>query len=152
MIVLSPIEEIEIVEVYDRGIANQERIMLKVKQTVEIAQFAVVVGLFNPTQPMPIAQPLVDQFFWFGDGVVNAGEYIFVYTGPGTPRKATLAGKPEAVAYVLHWGRTSTLFANSLFVPVILKFGGIQICQPPRDTVQLALPDLNGRKQDVPHA
>lgn len=142
MIVLSPIEEIELVDVYDRGVANQERILLRVKRTVEIAQFGIFVGLVNPMVAMTATQPLADHFFWFGDGVANTGEFIFVYTGPGTPRKTTLNARSD-VAYVLHWGRASTLFASSLFVPVVVRLGGIIIGKPPQNTLQRALPNSN---------
>lgn len=135
MIVLPHIDDLELLGVFDRGIANRERIVVRAKKATEMAQYGIIVG-YNPMGPGTVSRPYNDYFFWFGDGIVQRNETVFVYTGAGDPRKTTIEGTDE-VAYVVHWGQPSTLFADSRNVPIIVALSQILVPGPPTNELQL---------------
>jgi hypothetical protein len=136
VIVLANVSELTLLGVADRGIANKERVILRANQDVDMSPFALLAGLNlgaagrdNPTQP------LNDHFFWFGDAVIDKGDFILVYSGQGDSVKTTLEGSDDP-AYVLHWNKPTTLFARTLVVPVLVRIGAFSIVQPPADQPQ----------------
>src|SRR5687767_1786851 len=99
--ILLPITELSIVGVFDRGVPNNERIVLSANQDVNMGQYGLMLGIRG--QP-GWGTPIPDNLFWFGDGLASKNDLIFVYTGPGEPRASELP-MLKAKAYVLHWGR-----------------------------------------------
>ena len=126
MIVLPDVTALELTGVLDRGVANAERVVIRVRATTEMAQYCLVAGWSPPGAARPTGIPFNDNFFWFGDGTVNPGDTIFVFTGLGQPRRTTVAGTQD-VAYVVHWGRTTTLFANSNITPLLIRISEFSI-------------------------
>lgn len=135
MITLPDIDTLALVGVFDRGVPNMERVVIRALRATEMAQYAVIVG-WNPLGPGTPARPLNNLYFWFGDGLVHTNETIFLYTGQGEPRKTTLAGTSDT-AYVVHWGMETTLFADTRFVPIIMAMGQILIANPPQNLPQV---------------
>jgi len=131
--IVGTITELEIFQVYDRGIVNKECIGIRVNETVNLGQFGVMVGV---TGNVMGATPVRDFMFWFGDGVIQAGDFIFVYTGPGSAKWWRAEGKAYTV-YSLHWGRNTTILANPQVVPFLFKVEAVQIPQPPRQLPEL---------------
>jgi len=128
------ITELVVVDVLDRGVPNQERVLLRVNEQVNLGLYGLLIGL-------PVgggfAFPIRDNFFWFGDGLVNAGDFIFVYTGPGEARANKLPNTEENV-YSIHWGRKETVFANETLIPILFRFDGVNM-----PGVPLFLPDAD---------
>ena len=135
MIFLPNIDALILAGVFDRGIPNKERIMIRVLKSTEMAQYGVLLGWNIEGQGAP-TQPYNDNFYWFGDGVVQPNDTIFLYTGAGEPRKTTVEGTGTP-AYVLHWGRPFTLFADSSIVPMVVCFGHMLIEKPAPNAPQL---------------
>ena len=106
---------------FDRGIPDSERIVLQAQQAVNLGQFGLLIGVQTGEH---LAVPLPDNFFWLGDGFLGAGEWLFVYTGPGEPRATTFPNRPERV-YIVHWGRQQTIFNHSNIVPVLFRMDGV---------------------------
>ena len=141
MMVFPPVNELELVGVFDRGVPNLERIALRSRQHVDMSQFAILAGLYTTNGlTLQALLPANDHFFWFGNAFAEKDEWIFVYTGSGMPKKTTLEGT-NITAYVLHWNKPTTLFADSRMVPALLRAGGILIARPPLNQPQLALTD-----------
>lgn len=138
--IVADLTEFQLYPVADRGIPNTERIPILVREHTEIGQFGIMVGLSGQGG---FANPIQDNLFWFGDGVVKPGDWILVYTGSGTPQKFDWSTPPGSTVYVVHWGRQNTMFANSQIVPVLFKTGSVQIDQPPGDLPQVGGPGLN---------
>lgn len=136
MIWLPNIDTLTLVGVFDRGVPNRERIVLRALQSVEMAQYGIIVG-WNDAGPDGPIRPFNDLFYWFGDGVVQPNETIFVYTGKGEARKTTVEGS-NAPAYAVHWGKANTMFADSRVVPAIISMGQILVAKPPANAPQLA--------------
>ncbi len=133
--IVADLPELELYAVADRGLPNSERIQILVRESTEMGQFGLMVGNSGPSG---FAMPLRDNLFWFGDGIVNLGDWIFVYTGNGTPRIDEWSSPPGSKIYTVHWGRNKTMFANSNIVPVLFKTGAVQVDLPPSDLPQLS--------------
>jgi hypothetical protein len=102
--------------VFDRGIPNQERIVLRAQIPVNLAAFALILTV----QQNNSAIPLADQFFWFGDIVLEANTWIFIYTGCGSSRITTTSITNEP-AYVLHWNRGNVIFHQESLHPTLIR-------------------------------
>lgn len=138
MIFLPLVQELELVGVFDRGVPNSERVVIRAKQATEMSQYGVFLGWNAGTDGRTIGIPLNDQFFWFGDGLLNADETIFLYTGQGEPRRTVVAGTQKS-AVVIHWNRPTTLFAHSNIVPILFRLSEATIGQPMVNVPQLPL-------------
>lgn len=130
-LIIGDITELRVVGAFDRGMPNQERIVIRVNDIVNMAQFALLLGI---RQQLGVAVPIRDNFFWFGDGVVSRGDWIFVYTGPGEGRMNDLPGTTEKL-YTVHWGRNQTVLNSAEIVPLLIRLDAVQI-----PTEQQALP------------
>jgi hypothetical protein len=124
MIILEHLEEITVQDVIDRGIANKERIALRVNTSVNLGRYGLLIGIRGSTDGE--AWPINDNFFWFGEGIVMPGDWIFVYTGPGQPRKDKLPNT-EQYLYTLHWGKKTTVFADMNLVPILFRMDGVRV-------------------------
>lgn len=124
--ILDQIEEITIQEVIDRGVANKERIALRVNMSVNMGRYGLLVGVHGSSEA---AWPINDNFFWFGEGIVAPGDWIFVYTGPGQPRKDKLPNAEQHL-YTVHWGRKTTVFADANIVPILFRMDAVRIVLP----------------------
>jgi len=132
---LSPIPELQLLGVYDRGKANLERVVLRAQITIDVVQYALLVGTVAVTPEARFIYPARDVLFYFGSGIVKAGEWMIVYTGPGAGLTTTMGNSNETV-YVVHWGRPNTLFADSRISPALVRFDSIDIMAPPENEPQ----------------
>jgi len=131
--IVANLTELELYPVMERGAPNRERIVIFVKETTNMGQFGIMIGHASGGN---LAIPYQDNLFWFGDGVVNKGDWIFLYTGKGTPR----IDKWEATSgnlYSIHWGRNATVFANSNIVPILFRVDAVNVGSPPGNLPQL---------------
>ena len=74
------------ISVADRGVPNRERIAIFVEETTNMGQYGVMVGHSAVDRT---AIPYQDNLFWFGDGIVNKGDWILLYTGKGKIGRAS---------------------------------------------------------------
>lgn len=133
-----PIIELTIIIVADAGVPNQERVVLRPTESVNLGQFGVTVGIRNSDNPNLIL-PLTDHFFWFPNLVVETPSWLFLYTGKGSYEETTRVGTSET-AHVFHWGREITLFNYFELVPVVFRHSAILIGpNPDRPTLESGL-------------
>lgn len=97
--ILRTIDEITLEGVYDRGAPNAERIAYRAQRQVDLGEYIVCLAA---TMPDGTVAPLPDQMLWLGAEQVDAGHWIFVYTGAGNRRATRTTGGEPAV--VIHWG------------------------------------------------
>jgi len=117
---LRTIDEIALMGVFEAGIPNQERIAYRAQRQVNLAEYIVCLAA---THPDGTVAPLTDHMLWLGGEHVDAGHWIFVYTGPGERRATkTLTGEP---AIVIHWGYRQTILSDQRIVPAMFHLGGI---------------------------
>lgn len=124
--ILPSITELLLVGVYERGIPNKERIVFRAASAVEMGRFGIFLGVKTaPGQALPIR----DNFFWFGNGFVNMGDWVFVYTGPGTPRVAQLPNANEKL-YTVFWGRNQVILHEPNVVPILVRMDAVTVDNP----------------------
>lgn len=131
--IVTDLQELQIYPVADRGVPNRERIAIYIKETTNMGQYGVMVGYSTHVNG---AVPYQDNLFWFGDGIVNAGDWLLLYTGKGTPKTEewdATGGK----LYSIHWGREATIFANTNIVPILFRVDAVDVATPPVDLPQL---------------
>lgn len=122
--ILEQITELSIIDVLDRGVPNKECIAIHVETPLNMAQYGLMLGASIAYDGM--ATPIRDIFFWFGEGAVKKGDWIFVYTGSGTPTTSPTSDNLSS-RYTLYWNRPYTLFHNSNLVPVLFRMDGVQV-------------------------
>lgn len=132
--IVNTIEELSLYPVEKRGIPNGERIPIYVKETLNIGCYGIMVGSKGVDNTV---NPFQDNLFWFGDAVLNKGDWIMLYTGKGDPKADDWKEYPGAKIYSIHWGRSSTMFANTSIVPVLFKVDAVNVGIGPIDVPQL---------------
>jgi hypothetical protein len=121
MIQVPQIDELTFEGVYGRGIPNEERIVLRPKRRIVLAEYILCLGLKMPAGVVPLR----DNMFWFGEEITVEPPYrIFVYTGPGVRRFTTTKGSSEP-ALVLHWGKPGVVLESPLIEPVLFYIGSM---------------------------
>ncbi|TMU22858.1 hypothetical protein E0L35_15445 [Halomonas sp. ATBC28] len=132
--IFSGLSQLVLYPVVNRGIPNAERIPIYVQEPTNIGQFGVMAG---PSEQDGFAKPFKDNLYWFSDGWVKSGDWIFLYTGSGAPKTEDIIGSKESKIYTVHWGKTQTMFANSTIVPIVFRIDAVQVGQKPGDLPQL---------------
>jgi hypothetical protein len=135
MTLLNQITALKIATVGERGKPNQEYVAIHVLEDVNMATFHLILGVEStPGQ----ASPINDCMFRFGEGFVRAGDWIFVFTGGGTTGKERSTDDTFDI-YTLYWGRSTTLFADSQVVPMIIEISAVEVAHSPRNQAQRAI-------------
>lgn len=132
--ILTTFTELLLYPVVDRGVPNTERIPILVQEQTDMGRFGIMAGF---TDQNGLTMPFKDNLYWFGDGLVNPGDWMLIYTGSGTPRTDNWHTPPGSKIYTIHWGRLQTMFANSNVVPILFRTDFAQIGQPQGDLPQL---------------
>jgi len=121
------VPDLKIISVLDRGQPNLERVAIRVVNETDMTPYGLLVGLRNEGVR---AWPLNDNFLWFGNGIVQENDWIFAYTGPGTPRKDELPSSGSHL-YTVHWGRKKTMFNSPEVVPILFRIDATDILIDP---------------------
>lgn len=127
---LPQIDELRLLGVFDPGIPNKERVVLKAKQSLDIGWYALI--LSSQTGRPGVATPIRDSMFWFGSGTIAAGDWLFLYTGPGTNTKIPSSDGKNTL-YIQFWGKKQTIFHNKQIVPVLWRLNGVSVERNPME-------------------
>jgi hypothetical protein len=134
--IVNDINELSIICILDRGIANKEAIAISVNEDVDLGQYGIMLGLYDHSNR---ARPFQDSMFWFGDGMVTKGDWLFINTGEGDPRKTESADHLNNV-FSLYWNKAATVFANSNVVPILFRVDAVDVLSPPENVPHIAEP------------
>lgn len=134
--IVNDITELSIVDVLGRGVPNEESIALRVKERVNLGQYGIMLGVHSHSR---LARPLQDSLFWFGDGMVDEGDWIFVNTGDGESRVTKSTDQLNSI-FSVFWNKASTVFANSNVVPILFRVDAVDILEPPANVPQITGP------------
>jgi len=118
-----PIYELELLGVFDARIPFKERIVLKATVRVDISSFAVAAGYRTSSQT---AIPMRDHFMWLGNQILEAGDWLFLYTSTGNGSVNPIPNSNNKL-YIGHWQREHTVFNSPLIVPLLFRLGGLII-------------------------
>lgn len=122
MALLPTISELTLVGVADRGVPNKERIVLRPMETVNVGEFALVVGVVSAEEGGFV--PLPDMFFWPGNIEISPPSWLYVYTAPGTYNVSKITSTNHPV-HVCHWGKKQVVFTHDSIQPALIRLGGI---------------------------
>lgn len=120
MYILPPVHELTFVGLFDAGVPNRERLVLRPTEPLNLAGFALVVSAVGDGG----VTPLPDQFFWFGERWVVPPAWIVVFTGPGAFREGAHQETGEPVLE-LHWGRRNVFLSDPRLAVSLLRIGAI---------------------------
>ena len=120
MHILSPVHELAIIGAYDVGVPNRERVVLRPTESLNLAEFALILT----TQIEGGLRPLADQFFWFGEKWVAPPAWIVIFTGPGSYREGAHESTGEPVLE-LHWGRPTAVLHLPDVVVALIRIGAL---------------------------
>lgn len=118
-----PLFELSLFGVYDPGVPNVERVVVRANAQVNMGQYALIVGMRAHGQDV---FPFRDNFFWFGTGMVQPGDWIFVFTGPGEARVTQVPNSQEKI-YSVHWGRPKIMFNHYDIIPSLIRLDAFQL-------------------------
>ena len=104
---------LQIIGVRDAGEPNKERVVIRALEACDTENYFV--GLAIKGQRGRYF-PLNDNFFWFGNGFLRPGDWVFLYTGGGESRVHEVPNQPSRI-YTVHWNRPNVLFASGEVVP-----------------------------------
>jgi hypothetical protein len=119
--IFPPPSELSMLGVLDAGVPNQERIILRPTEEVNLAQFGVLVGVRIDSGDLI---PLHDNFYWFGEIQIPAPSWIVLATGKGEP-KVTHHPNTGHPIYWFYWGKTATIFNGPIIIPIVFQIGAI---------------------------
>ncbi|WP_295487713.1 hypothetical protein [uncultured Pseudomonas sp.] len=126
------VEALKIFEVQNAGVANEECVLIQVLQSCDLAEYALILTM--PTidgHPVPVK----DHFLWFGQGFVNQGDWVFVYTASGSTKITPIDGLSTLGLMnrliSIHWGKDHTIFQNRALSPVLIKIGAVGVLPEP---------------------
>lgn len=138
MIVQPP--DLDIFGVYDRGVANKERIVLRVNRPVDLSQHFLFLGVRGPMNS-EVVFPIPDQFIWLGNGILDAPSWVFLYTGKGTPTVTRETNTNQPLQY-LYWNKTQVALNHPDIIPVLIHSDQLLIGNKPNQSIE----DLNKPK------
>jgi hypothetical protein len=106
-----------IIEIYDRGVANKERLHMSVSVESNLAFYAVLASAYGPNRQTVLAGSRLA--YWFNPYIVKPGDWVILYTGPGpyTTAKRTDGG----TNHFFYWGLPETVWHNPESCAVLLE-------------------------------
>lgn len=131
--IVGDITELTLMAVLERGTPNKECIAIQVNESINAGQYGIMLGIYTGSK---MAKPIQDNLFWFGDGFVESGDWIFIYTGEGEPIMSKTQDEQNHI-YSLFWGKQATIFANTNIVPILFRIDAVDVLTPPENVAQI---------------
>lgn len=129
----SSLPDIQIFGVYDRGVPNLERIVLRVNRTTNLAYYFLVLGYRGPVGADTVI-PIPDQSLWLGSTYIEAPSWVFIYTGSGNSGISQEKQTKEPL-HSLYWNRPQVILTHDDIVPALMHVDFVQIGNKPNLTL-----------------
>ena len=120
MYILPPVHELSVVGIFDPGIPNRERIVLRPTQPLNLAAFALILSATAPEGVTPIP----NQFLWLGERWLSPPAWIVVFTGPGRFQEGAHQTTGEPVLE-LHWGQPGVVLGRPGVAVSVIRIGAL---------------------------
>lgn len=131
--IVADLTELTVMAILERGVPNEECIAIQANERINLGQYGIMLGVYAQLNS---AIPLKDNLFWFGDGFIEKGDWLFIYTGIGEPRKSTPEDE-DINLYTIFWGKSKTVFANTNIVPLLFRVDAVDVISPPENRPQI---------------
>lgn len=139
--------ELSVLGVFDPGIPNRERLIIRPTEAVNLGDYAVGTGIIHDQDPN-LVYPIRDSILWLPGFQIEPPAWIFVYTGEGNFKETTV-GERKDRALVVHWSRERTIFNHREIVPVLYKLSGMLIGPCPQKPPLPKAPQLPPPPKDL---
>ena len=106
--------KVQIQSVADRGDLSRERLVMRVRQDVDIGDFILIRTGFEDDE----VTTDVSNAFWFPYQRLRAGDLVVVYSKQGIDRRKQLDDGHKA--YFFYWHQDSSLWNDEHVAPVLL--------------------------------
>lgn len=130
---------IELFGVYDRGVPNEERIVLRVNAATSLKDYFLVLGYTDGKAGNSI-WPANDNFLWLTDINMDVPSWVFVYTGKGKPG-ISIEKVTNQPLQTLYWNKENVVLDNPNINPALASFGLIEIGNKENKTI-VTTPEL----------
>src|SRR5690349_18784566 len=107
--IFPPIFELSMVGIFDAGVPNQERLVIRPTERVNLAQFGVVLCVQFSNQPLFVVN---DNLFWFSGVEVAPPAWIVLFTCEGAYQIASHPKTGHPV-HMFYWERKQTIFTSN---------------------------------------
>jgi len=107
---------IQIRSVADKGVAKQERLVLRVLVDSDLGDYVMLQTGFNEKTKHVTAH--VYHAFWFPDKIVAAGDLVVLYTKDGNNSEKQIEG--GKITHFFYWGLTGAIWASQSKASVLL--------------------------------
>lgn len=105
---------VQIQYVADRGDLSSERLVMRVRQDVDIGNFMLLRTGFEDDE----VTTEVSNAFWFPDKRLRAGDLVVVYSKRGRDKRRQIDNGRRA--YFFYWDQDSSLWDDDHVAPVLL--------------------------------
>ena len=126
---------LEVFGVYDRGVPNRERIVLRANRPIELTRYALLLGVEGRDQSFI---PLRDEFLWLGTQFIATPGWVFVYTGDGQGGVSQETFTKDPI-YMLFWQKPSVILDDHRLIPTLVSFGDVEIGNNPPKSMSVLL-------------
>lgn len=113
--------KVEIVRIVDRGIANKERLHMKVLADTNLTYYAIFSTEYATPTSVSSRPKLA---FWFADMPVKAGDQVVLYTGSGQQKSER--NSSGFTNHFFYWGQQITLWNKRGDCAVLLEISSWQ--------------------------
>lgn len=139
--------------VADRGVPNKERILIFAYEDVDLAGCGIMLGRQADAHQ---TVPMQDNLLWLGGGFLGKGDWLFVYTCPGTSSVTSIGEREKLIS--VYWGKTKTVLHAPEITPIVFRVGEANVLpapMPPEPREQLGYSDIevslaNSLKKKIP--
>lgn len=128
--IVADVTDLTVTNVLSRGEPNSECVVIRANNAVNLGQYGIMLGGYTGVQS---AIPYFDNLYWFGDGFINANDWMFVYTGAGTVGMTRSVDNLNDI-YSLFWGKPTTIFDDPIVVPILFRTDAVYVPEPPDHT------------------
>lgn len=135
--------DLQIFGIYDRGLPNKERIVLRVNQPVNLAEYFLILG-FRGSMGANVIVPITDHSLWLGSNFINVPGWVFIFTGSGNAGLSQEMHTKEPV-HTLYWNRPQVLLEHNDIIPALIHIDYVDIGNQPNKT----LPDLSKKPENT---
>jgi hypothetical protein len=96
---------LQIVQIYDRGVANKERILLRASAETNLSSYIVFNTWYITPQAISRSPRNV---FWFPPKPIKPGDSVVLFSGLGTPSESQ--NQDGTTTYFFFWGLANTIW------------------------------------------
>ncbi len=102
--------DVKILQVVDVGKLNDERIILKVQNNIDIGKYAVFKTGVNLSNNKKIINNMIHHAYWFPDKQVNYNDKVVLYTKAGITSERK--NDDGTTTYFFYWGLSSPIWSG----------------------------------------